>query len=114
MVLVAVFLSAMFSPFIFLFPANFAIAGILLWGVGQVTQDMLLSSVVASELPRDHRSLACGLYYTGYGFGWLLGSIATGLLYEQSCFSLVAFAAGMQVLSLAIFRFGAQGEGVIR
>ena len=110
-VLVAVFLSAMFSPFIFLFPANFAIAGILLWGVGQVTQDMLLSSVVASELPRDHRSLAFGLYYTGYGFGWLLGSIATGLLYEQSRFSLVAFAAGMQVLSLPFFVLGHRVRG---
>lgn len=105
-VLAAVFLSALFSPFIFLFPANFAIAGILLWGVGQVTQDMLLSSVVASELPRDHRSLAFGLYYTGYGFGWLLGSIATGLLYEQSRLALVAFAAGTQILSLPFFVLG--------
>ena len=34
-------------------------------------------------LPEGRRNLAFGLFYTGYGVGWLIGSIATGLLYER-------------------------------
>lgn len=74
-----------------------------LWGVGQVTQDMLLRAVVAGILPEGQRNLAFGLFYAGYGSGWLLGSIATGVLYEQSRLALVVFAILAQLASLPIF-----------
>jgi hypothetical protein len=41
----------------------------VLWGVGQITQDTLLKAVVAGVLPQGRRSLAFGLYYAGYGLG---------------------------------------------
>jgi MFS family permease len=43
------------------------------------------------------------LFYGGYGSGWLIGSIATGLLYEQSRAALVVFAVCAQLLSLPFF-----------
>lgn len=104
-ILGAVFLSAMFSPFVFLLPLVFALVGMVLWGIGQVTQGMLLSSVIAGMLPEGRRNLAFGLYYAGYGLGWLFGAVAAGLLYEQSLIALVAFAAGIQLASLPIFVF---------
>ena len=102
-ILGAVFVSAMFSPFVFLLPLYAAILGMIFWGTGQMTQDMLLTSVVAGILPKGRRNLAFGLYYAGYGLGWLVGSATNGLLYEQSRVALVLFAATVQVLSLPLF-----------
>jgi MFS family permease len=102
-VLVAVFLSALFSPFVFFGGFYVALFGMLLWGIGYATQDTLLKAIVASVLPEGQRNLAFGLYYAGYGVGWLIGSIVTGLLYEQSRIALVAFAIVVQLASLPIF-----------
>jgi hypothetical protein len=39
----------------------------------------------------------------GYGVGWLIGSVVTGLLYEQSHLALVLFAVIVQLASLPVF-----------
>jgi MFS family permease len=54
-------------------------------------------------LPEGRRNLAFGLYYAGYGGGWLLGSIITGLLYEQSRALLIVFSIGVQLGSVPLF-----------
>ncbi len=51
-----------------------ALAGLLLWGVGYAVQDTLLKAIVASVLPEGKRNFAFGLFYTGYGAGWMIGS----------------------------------------
>jgi len=102
-VLMAVVATAAFSPFVFLLPVHLALVGMALWGVGQATQDSLLTALVGGVLPRGRRNLAFGLYYAGYGVGWLVGAVAAGLLYEQSRVALVAFAAGAQLASVPIF-----------
>lgn len=88
-ILGAILLTAAFSPFVFLLSVGFALVGMVLWGIGQVTQDMVFSAVVAGVLPEGRRNLAFGLFYTGYGVGWLAGATTTGLLYEQSLVALV-------------------------
>jgi MFS family permease len=80
-----------------------ALTGLLLWGVGYATQDTLLKAVVAGMLPEGKRNLAFGLFYTGYGVGWLVGSTATGLLYERSVPAVIAFAVVVQLISLPLF-----------
>jgi MFS family permease len=102
-VLVAVLLSASFSPLVFLGGFYVALAGLILWGIGYATQDTLLKAVVAGLLPEGRRSLAFGLFYTGYGAGWLVGSVATGLLYEYSIPLLIGFAITVQLASLPLF-----------
>jgi MFS family permease len=102
-ILGAVAVSALFSPFVFFGGFYAALFGMLLWGVGYATQDTLLKALVASVLPEGQRNLAFGLFYAGYGVGWLLGSIATGLLYDQSRIELVVFAMLAQFASLPIF-----------
>jgi predicted MFS family arabinose efflux permease len=99
----AVIVTAAFSPFVFLLPVAYALIGMVLWGVRQMTQDMLLSALVAGILPEGRRNLAFGLFYAGYGLGWLIGATVAGLLYEQSLGALVIFAAGIQLLSLPLF-----------
>jgi MFS family permease len=102
-VLVAVVLAALFSPLVFFGGSYVVLLGMLLWGVGYATQDTLLKAIVAGVLPEGRRNLAFGLYYTGYGVGWLIGSVATGLLYDRSRIALIAFAMLVQLLSLPFF-----------
>ena len=101
--LVAVFLSSLFSPFAFFGGSPALLAGMVFWGIGYATQDTLFKAVVASVLPEGERNLAFGLFYTGYGVRWLIGSVVTGLLYEQSRVALVVFAVLAQLISLPLF-----------
>ncbi len=104
-IVAAVVLSATFSPLVFLGGFDLALLGILLWGIGYATQDTLLKALVATVLPDAQRNFAFGLYYAGYGVGWLVGSVVTGLLYDQSRVALVIFAAATQLVSVPIFIF---------
>lgn len=92
-----------FSPFVFLGGFWLVLFGMLLRGVGYATQDALLKAIVAEVLPEGKRNFAFGLYYAGYGVGWLAGSIAKGLLYENSRIALIAFSVVIQLASVPIF-----------
>ncbi|HEX5180935.1 MAG TPA: MFS transporter [Gemmatimonadaceae bacterium] len=102
-VLVAVFVSSLFSPLVFLGGFGAALVGLVLWGVGYATQDTLLKAVLAGMLPEGKRNLAFGLFYTGYGVGWLIGSVVTGLLYRSSIPAVIVFAMAVQLVSIPIF-----------
>jgi MFS family permease len=106
----AVFVSALFSPFVFLGGFGAALIGMLLWGVGYATQDTLFKAVVADRLPEGRRNFAFGIFYTGYGGGWLIGSIATGLLYRVSVASVIAFSMTVQLGAIPVFLFARRIE----
>src|SRR6266567_3541974 len=74
-VFAAFLLSSLFAPFIFLGNFPLAIFGMVLWGIGFGAQDTLLKGLIAGILPEGRRNLAFGLFYTGYGCGWLAGSV---------------------------------------
>lgn len=101
--LAAVVLSALFTPFVFYGGFAGLLIAMPLWGIGYATQDTLLKAIVASVLPEGRRNFTFGLFYTGYGVGWLVGSIASGLLYEQSHLALVMFAVLAQLASVPFF-----------
>ena len=101
--LAAVLCSAAFAPLVFLGGFWLALLGILLWGIGYATQDTLFKALIAGVLPEGKRSQAFGIFYTGYGAGWLLGSVAAGLLYERSRLALAVFAVLVQLMSVPIF-----------
>jgi hypothetical protein len=105
-VLAAVILSAFFTPLVFsgsLIPVLIAMP---LWGVGYAVQDTLFKALVADILPDRKRGLAFGLFYAGYGLGWLVGSVAVGLLYQRSHLALVLFAVAAQLCALPFFILG--------
>lgn len=103
MIVGAVVISALFAPLVFYGGFYVALLGMLFWGVGYATQDTLLKAVVAGVLPEGQRNFAFGLFYAGYGVGWLLGSIVTGLLYEQHRLLMVALAMAFQFASIPVF-----------
>jgi len=109
-ILGAVFVSALFSPFVFFGGFGVALFGMLLWGVGYATQDTLFKALVADRLPRGRRNFAFGIFYTGYGGGWLVGSIATGLLYHVSVAAVVGFSMVVQLGAIPLFLVARQKE----
>jgi MFS family permease len=105
----AVVLSALFAPFVFQGTLAAALIAMPLWGIGYATQDTPLKVLIARVLPEEKRNTAFGVFYIGYGVGWLIGSVATGLLYDQSRIALVVFVVA-QLASLPLFIAGAQQQ----
>ncbi len=108
-------LSAMFSPLVFFGGLWVVVAGMFLWGIGYATQDTLIKALIASVLPEHRRNTAFGIFYLGYGGGWLAGSIIMGVLYEHALAGLIAFAVATQLASVPLFLLGNQfARGVSR
>jgi MFS family permease len=106
----AVFVSALFSPFVFLGSGGAALFGMLLWGIGYAVQDTLFKAVVADRLPKGRRNFAFGIFYTGYGVGWLIGSIAIGLLYGVSLAAVIGFSMAVQLGAIPVLLFARRQE----
>jgi predicted MFS family arabinose efflux permease len=103
-VVVGVLVSSLFVPLAFATDQRWLVIAVMpLLGIGYAVQDTLLKAIVAGVLPEGRRNLAFGLFYLGYGCGWLIGSIAMGLLYENSRIGLLAFALLAQLASLPFF-----------
>jgi MFS family permease len=66
--------------------------------------------VVAGLLPEGKRNLAFGLFYAGYGLGWLIGSTTSGLLYEQSRSAVVVFCVAAQLAAIPLLALAARAK----
>lgn len=99
----AIALSAFFAPFVFL-TANKAliIAGVLLWGIGMGAQDSILKSTVTSLVAKNRRATAFGIFNTGFGLFWFVGSYLMGLLYNRSLPALVAISIVAQLAAIPL------------
>jgi MFS family permease len=103
-VLIAVLLSSLFAPLALMTDRlTLVIVAMPLLGTGYAVQDTLLKAIVASVLPQARRNLAFGLFYAAYGCGWLIGSVAMGLLYDRSRIALVVIAVLAQLVSIPVF-----------
>ena len=101
-ILLASLFSAAFAPFVFLSSAPLALVGMVLWGIGTGIEGSLLKALVTEVIPPRKRSTAFGLFDTGYGIAWFLGSAAMGLLYDKSIAALVIFSVGTQIAALPV------------
>src|SRR5207247_3548187 len=76
--LFAFLISAAAAPFVFLGTSVFALIGMIFWGVGMSAQGSLFQAMLTGVIPPHKRSTAFGLFDTGYGIAWFLGSAAMG------------------------------------
>ncbi len=104
-VIFAFSLGALFAPFAFFGNAALALIGMALWGLGLGAQDSLLKAELISVVHKEQRGSAFGLFDTGFGIAWFLGSATMGILYEKSIFALVIFSMVLQLAALPIFYF---------
>ncbi len=108
LVIGAFLVSAAFAPLVFLGGATAALVGMALWGLGMAAQDSLLKPLIARLVGPDKRGTAFGVFDTGFGVSWFLGSASMGALYAASVPAVVAFSVAMQLLALPVFAYGAR------
>lgn len=96
-------LSALFAPLVFLGGFNLALLGMVLWGIGMGAQESIIKAALAEMVPRDRRATGYGIFNTGFGLFWFLGSALMGILYDLSLWSLIFFSVVIQLCSIPIF-----------
>ncbi len=96
-------LTAWFAPLVFYGGLPYAVAGMVLWGIGMGAQESIMRASIAEMVPIDKRGTAYGIFNTGYGVCWFLGSALMGYLYDVSLVSLVVFSIVMQLASIPLF-----------
>ncbi len=98
----AVLLSSLFAPFVFLGNSAIAFVGMVLWGIGMGAQESIMKAAVTGMVPADKRGSAFGIFNTGYGLAWFSGSALMGILYDRSVNTLVLFSIVIQLLAIPI------------
>ena len=98
--------SAFFSCFIFLTgdPVLMGV-GIVLWGVGMGAQESIMKAAVSKIVPSSMRSTGFGIFETGFGIAWFLGSWLLGALYDTNPGWLVVVSVSVQILAIVFYGF---------
>lgn len=98
--------SAFFSCFIFLTgdPVLMGV-GIVLWGVGMGAQESIMKAAVSKIIPSSMRSTGFGIFETGFGVAWFLGSWLLGALYDTNPGWLVVVSVSVQILAIVFYGF---------
>jgi len=101
--LFAFLISAAAAPFVFLGTSIAALIGMIFWGIGMAAQGSLLQAMLTGVIPPQKRSTAFGLFDTGYGIAWFVGSAVMGLLYDKSILAVAIFSVSFQLAALPVF-----------
>jgi len=100
--IVAVLLSSLFAPLVFLGGFQAALVGMALWGVGMGAQESIVRAAIAEIVPRHRLGFAFGLFNTAYGIAWFMGSALMGILYDASITALVLFSVTAQLVAIPV------------
>lgn len=96
--------SAFFSCFIFLSGNPWMIGvGIILWGIGMGAQESIMKAAVSKIIPKSMRSSGFGIFETGFGIAWFLGSWLLGILYDVNSVYLVIVSVAVQILAIVFY-----------
>ena len=96
--------STFFSCFIFMTGnARIIGIGIILWGIGIGAQESIMKAAVSGMVPRSMRSTGFGIFETGFGIAWFLGSWLLGALYDLNPMYLVVVSVASQLLAITFY-----------
>lgn len=90
------------APLIFLGTFTVALIGMISWGIGMSAQGSVFQAMLTGIIPPQKRSTAFGLFDTGFGVAWFLGSAAMGLLYDKSVMAVALFSMTLQLVAIPI------------
>jgi MFS family permease len=99
---IATLFSTAFAPLVFLESFHFALAGAALWGIGMGAQESIMRAAIADMVTADKRGSAYGIFNTGYGVFWFLGSALMGYLYDISLSAIITFSVLMQLAAIPL------------
>lgn len=96
--------SAFFAPLVFLSDSPFLIgAGIVLWGIGMGAQESIMKAAVSKIIPKSMRSTGFGIFETGFGIAWFLGSWLLGALYDINTLWVAIVSVAAQILAVVFY-----------
>ena len=102
--IISTLFSTFFSCFIFMTGnARIIGIGIILWGIGIGAQESIMKAAVSGMVPRSMRSTGFGIFETGFGIAWFLGSWLLGALYDLNPMYLVVVSVASQLLAIAFY-----------
>lgn len=99
---IASFSSMFFAPLVFLGSFSLVLIGMALWGMGMGAQESIMRAAIAEMVPVNRRGTGYGIFNTGYGIFWFLGSAIMGVFYDFSLISLIAFSVVTQLASVPV------------
>ncbi len=96
--------SAFFAPLVFLSDSPFLIGvGIILWGIGMGAQESIMKAAVSKIIPKSMRSTGFGIFETGFGIAWFLGSWLLGALYDVNTLWVAVVSVAAQILAVVFY-----------
>lgn len=102
--IISTMFSCPFSVFVFLTRSPWLIGiGILLWGIGMGAQESIMKAAVSKIIPRTMRSTGFGIFESGFGIAWFLGSWLLGALYDIAPSRLVIVSVAAQALAIVFY-----------
>lgn len=101
----ATLVSLCFAPMVFWGNVQWALAGMTIWGIGMGAQESVVKAALAELIPHEKRGTAYGLFNTGFGISWFIGSTLMGYLYDKSLLALIVFSVSTQLVSVILLGF---------
>lgn len=99
----ATLISLCFAPMVFLGNTKWILAGMVAWGIGMGAQESIMKATVAELVPEQKRGTGYGLFNTGFGIFWFIGSALMGYLYDVSITRLIIFSVATQIIAAFLF-----------
>ena len=99
---IAALISCLFAPLVFLGNFPMALLGMTLWGIGMGAQESILKAAIAGMVPIERRGSAFGIFHTGYGVAWFLGSALMGIFYDFEINFVILFSITMQLAAIPV------------
>ncbi len=103
--IVSILISLFFAPMVFLGGFGWAVAGMVLWGIGMAAEESIMKAEVARLIPVQKRGTAFGFFNTTFGLFWFIGSALMGYLYDVSLTAIVIFSITAQLVSVMVLLF---------
>ena len=102
--IISTLFSSLFACFIFTSKCAVMICiGIVLWGIGMGAQESIMKAAISKIIPRNMRSTGFGIFETGFGIAWFLGSWFLGYLYDVKPLYLVLVSVAVQILAVYFY-----------
>ena len=102
---VASIISALFAPFVFLGGLSSAVIGAIFWGIGMGAQESIMRAAIPAMVPASKRASAYGIFTSGFGLSWFLGSALMGWLYDVYPPALIVFSVTTQLGASLLFLY---------
>ncbi len=99
-VVLATVASSFFAPLVFLGKFEWALLGMVLWGVGMGAQESVMRAAIAELSPLKRRGVAYGLFNTIFGVSWFFGSLIMGFLYDLNLIYVVVVSMLAQFMAV--------------